>query len=631
MPRMSWSCAFVVLLCISVRLTAAADPLATLRPGHPRLLLASETIPTALQQAKTDPLRAALHQELIRRAEAMLDAPPLVYRVDVPRLLLAQARLAIERIMTCGFAFQLTHDARFADCARANMRAIAAFPDWHPDHFLDVAELSLALSIGYDWLYHELPLAERTLFREALREKALRFAPLAYASGGPKDPRLWFATAEQNWNQVGNGGLLAAALALADEEPELARLVVEGARTSLQHAMGMYAPDGAYPEGPIYWGYGTNYNVLALAMLESSLGSDLGLSAAPGFNHTADYRLAVEGPTGLGFNYADGLPTLGAPPAFDWLALRFGNSTAVARCRQLLEATLKAKTPEKENDRFLALHALWFPVPEHTTAPAPLDQQFRGAAELALFRNAWADPNALFVGFKAGTNSVNHAHLDLGSFVLESDGVRWALDLGPDNYALPGYFGDRRWSYYRLGNVSHNTLTPGDRVQDPKASTHLTAFRSTPERAYAVADLTSAYPDVARQWLRGIALLDRSRVLVVDEWHDRTQPAPLHWRMVTSAAIKLSADGRVATLERAHHTLRIELLGAPSARFTIESTKPPTSAENANSGTAILAITLASTAPDQDNFLLPVLFTPVGEKWSRQLPLPEVVPPSQWP
>ena len=59
-------------------------------------------------------------------------------------------------------------------------------------------------------------------------------------------------------------------------------------------------------------------------------------------------------------------------------------------------------------------------------------------------RSDWLDPSAMFVGIKAGTNRVNHSHLDLGTFVLDALGQRWAVDLGGDNYNLPGYFGNKR-------------------------------------------------------------------------------------------------------------------------------------------------------------------------------------------
>ena len=86
----------------------------------------------------------------------------------------------------------------------------------------------------------------------------------------------------------------------------------------------------------------------------------------------------------------------------------------------------------------------------------PLDTIFPGV-QCAFFRSSWEDPNALFLAVKGGDNKAPHAHLDLGSFVLDAGGVRWAADLGPDDYNLPGYFGKQRWGYYRMRTESHNT------------------------------------------------------------------------------------------------------------------------------------------------------------------------------
>ncbi|NJK99000.1 MAG: heparinase, partial [Bacteroidales bacterium] len=52
----------------------------------------------------------------------------------------------------------------------------------------------------------------------------------------------------------------------------------------------------------------------------------------------------------------------------------------------------------------------------------------QGANPVCLMRTSWNDPNAIYVGFKAGSPSVNHGHMDIGSFIMEADGVRWASD-----------------------------------------------------------------------------------------------------------------------------------------------------------------------------------------------------------
>ena len=310
--------------------------------------------------AKTDPLRARLHARIIAAAELELSAPPLVYKVVGPRLL-AQSMAALDHIQTCSMAYRLTGDRRFAERAKSDMLTAAAFPDWHPSHFLDVAEMALGVAVGYDWLYSYLDSRERTIIRDALVNDALSFAPTAYGPNPGRDPRLFWATVATNWNQVCNSGLVTAALALSDEEPALARLVVAGVRKSLPVAMATYDPDGAYPEGPSYWAYGTTFAVVLLAELEECAGTDFGLGDDPAFNRTALYRLAVQGPTGLAFNYADGEADLdesddrGLAP-YCWLAQRNHLGAAIRHSRGLIGE--EAARRGQNNDRFLALDAV---------------------------------------------------------------------------------------------------------------------------------------------------------------------------------------------------------------------------------------------------------------------------------
>ncbi len=625
---MRWISALLCTLLPLWATAAAAEPdvLGTLRAGHPRLLLTDADLAADLAAARTDPLRAALHAQIIAAAELQLQEAPVVHKLIGPRLL-DQSRSAIARVLTGAMAFRLTGDARFAARAKKEMLTAAAFADWNPSHFLDVAELSCALGLGYDWLYAELTPDERQVIRTALVEKGLSFAPAAYHPGKSPDKRLWFPTAHHNWNQVCNGGLLIAALALADEEPALARTVIAGARESLPRAMDAYEPDGAFPEGPGYWGYGTSYNVIALAALQSALGTDFGLGQAPALDRTALYRLYVQSPAGPAFNYADGGANVEDAPEYAWLATKFPQPAALAHSRALLTEELKRKPRVNGSNRFFALHAVWFPavVPVGASAPA-LDVQFHGPAQLAIFRSAWDDPRALFLGFKAGSNTVNHAHLDLGSFVLDADGVRWAEDLGPDDYNLPDYFGSKRWTYYRLNNRGHNTLTPGNALQDPKATAPIIAFASTPARAFAVADLTPAYPAAAQKILRGVALLDRARVLVQDDLTGLRPGTALAWRLLTQATVTV-VDPQHATLVQKGRTLQAEILGPTEAHFSAKPATPPTSAEKQNEGTTVLAIEFSPATADTR---LAVLLTPVGDHWPKSGPEPALTPLVSW-
>ena len=50
----------------------------------------------------------------------------------------------------------MTSEKKYLNRAVKEMLAVSAFSDWNPSHFLDVAEMTMAVSIGYDWLYDGL-------------------------------------------------------------------------------------------------------------------------------------------------------------------------------------------------------------------------------------------------------------------------------------------------------------------------------------------------------------------------------------------------------------------------------------------------------------------------------------------
>src|SRR5690606_15591122 len=53
-----------------------------------------------------------------------------------------------------------------------------------------------------------------------------------------------------NWNQVCNGGMIAAAIMIADRDPELAAKTISRALEGMPQALAEYGPDGVYPEVP---------------------------------------------------------------------------------------------------------------------------------------------------------------------------------------------------------------------------------------------------------------------------------------------------------------------------------------------------------------------------------------------
>lgn len=594
--------------------TPAADQvLRSLKKTHPRLLLSEPELAALKARIPTDELQRRWLDDLRRRGQRMLSEPVSAYVIPDGLRLLETSRRVLHRSYTLALLHRLEPDARYRERLWQELDAAAHFPDWNPRHFLDTAEMTHAFAIAYDWLFSEWTEAQRTVLRTAMVEKGIRLAADIHAQ------RRGWSRVRHNWNQVCNGGIGMGALAVADTDPELAAAFLAAALSSIQLPMVEYGPDGAWAEGPGYWTYATTYNVVFLAALQTALGTDFGLAQIEGFAEAGTFPIYASGPSTHSFNYADaGEGTIRAPVLF-WLARQFQRPEFARYQRRLASGD--------------ALDLLWYDSAlADRPAPAPALDKYYRHAEVVTFRSAWDDPQALFVGFKAGDNKANHSHLDLGSFILEADGTRWGVDLGADDYNLPAYFGNKRWTYYRLRAEGHNTLVinPGTEPdQKPTAAAPIVQFDSKPARAFAVADLSAAYANSAQSVRRGIALRDRRQVLVQDEVRCE-QPATVWWFFHTPAELAIDAGGHGATLTRGSAKLQARIVSPTNATFTAmaaeplpESPHPPK--QRANDRYRKLAIRLNEVR----DLRLAVTFTPIKEA-TTSAPVTNVVPLKEW-
>jgi len=579
----------LLAFALGVAVWAPQDWVAKVRKEHPRLLATTADFERLRQLVQTDEQAREFYQRLKSQADRICQELPSRYEIPDGLRLLATSRRVLLRVYTLALLYRLDGDRRYLERAWRELEAAANFPDWNPRHFLDTAEMAHAFAIGYDWLFSDWTDEQRRILREAMVTKGLQPALGVYRE------KRWWSTARHNWNQVCNGGIGMAALALLDELPDLCGEILNHALQSLQIPMREFAPDGAWGEGPGYWNYATSYNCVFLAALETAVGTDLGLSQMDGFAETGLFPIYITGPTGRTFNFADGGDgTLRAPQMF-WLARKFNRPVYAWYARS-------TASPHP-------LDLLWFDKQGNDAQAEglPLDKYFR-RVEVVTMRTAWNDRNALFVGFKAGDNKFNHSHLDIGTFVLDAMGHRWALDLGADNYNLPGFFGAQRWTYYRLRAEGHNTLVinPSQEPdQDPRAEAKIVRFVSQPDRAFAIADLTSAYAKHgAEKVMRGILLDRQRREVIVQDEVTLKQAGDVWWFLHTPAQVQLSEDGKTATLTQGTATLRAVLLSPKDARFAVMDAKPlPTSpnplGQNPNNGIRKLAVHLSQTASMQ--------------------------------
>ncbi len=563
---------------------------------HPRLLWTAGGEDLVRSKIEQDPRCRQVWEAVRITADQMLGEPEVVYRKEGRRLL-GRSREALSRVIHLSFAARMTGDQRYAKRAVDEMKAAAAMPDWNPSHFLDTAEMTLALAIGYDWLYAGLEPGDRALIREAIESKGLG----AYLRPGAKHG---WERGGNNWNQVCHAGMVAGALALLEDDPQRATEVVSRALAGLPHAMNVYEPDGTYPEGPSYWNYGTTLNVVLIATLESALGTDFALAQRPGFLKSGEFPLQVTGATGKYFNFSDCGTGTPFSPAMIWFASRTRRSELLWFEDGLLQreaSEIIASKGQSQGDRFFPLVLVWGDPALKRTEPTVRNWFGRGPNPLAVFRTSWTDPNAIYLAVKAGSPSASHGHMDVGSFIMEADGVRWSLDLGSQNYhAMESRGldiwnnrpGSDRWRIFRYHNRGHGTLMVDDQEQVVKSFAPITEFSDRPDKPFAVVDLTETYAGQLAHATRRFTVQSNDQVLIEDQLEGGDKPATVRWAMVTPATVQPDSTGR-AWLCQDGKRLRMEVLSpAGTSLQTWPADPPPNEFDEANPGVTIVGCTV---------------------------------------
>ena len=268
-----------------------------LKKEFPRLVLNKALEENLKQRLKSDAVVQNLYKAIKLQAEQVFEKS--IINLDIPMEERSQnnqldiSRDMLHRVNLLAMVYRIEKDARML--ARLNEEVIAAcyFPTWHPKHFLDVGEMSLAIAIAIDWTGEDLPASTVELAKQSLIEKGIQ-------PSWPEDgTQPHWAYGRSNWTQVCHGGMVAAAIAIADVDAELAAKTIYRAIDGMANALDSYGPDGVYPEGATYWGYGTSFSVVTAAMFESAFGTDFGMIHYPGFKESAVFRILTDAPSGL--------------------------------------------------------------------------------------------------------------------------------------------------------------------------------------------------------------------------------------------------------------------------------------------------------------------------------------------
>ena len=535
--------------------------------GHPRLLMNRSDFDRLKDKVVNNPggnrILTLLHALMIAAAdESAASTTEIKYNTANTDKNQDQAKLAMKRIGSCAYAYRMTGQKKYLDRAMKDMETVLGFSTWDAStNFLTTAQMAAAVALGYDWLYYALDYDLRVKARKALLDYVVIPAHTA-----------WFTTAEHNWNQVCYGGSVMAAIAIyGKEKTESGTLINECISRNGPIVSKIYDPDGVYPEGYAYWGFGTGFQTFIFASLEKVFGTLYGMDSSKGLATTPQWMLMSSGVGGRVYCFGDSTGNYDQPKMGMWWFARFQNNPSLLRNELRLLTDAASVNPYSTTMSEVRMLPVVLACAndieglDSVTGDSGDKQTMycgTGDVPVALFRTQWNNADTdRYLGVKGGKANHSHGHMDAGSFVYDALGCRWAEDLNRPDYtsitnALSAAGGDYwaldqnsyRWKVWCINNLGHSTLTiNGADHRVDGAATIIETYDTEASRGVKLL-MTPVFDGEAASVVRTVEIRNGSDLYVTDEITALSgKAAAVQWRMITSAAVSVGSDMETLT------------------------------------------------------------------------------------
>lgn len=591
--------------------------------GHPRVLMNRADFERLKEKALNNRFQNKtlykLHKLLMDVAnESVADNTEIVYQLDAAgKRILDKSQLALKRIGSCAYAYRMTGMAKYREKAVSDMKTVLAFSDWNQGrHFLDTSEMAFAVALGYDWLYYSLDYDLRVKARKAM---------LNYDIVNARSH--WSNTEAGNWNQVCYGGSIAAAIAIYGKEKSASGgLINDCIKNNGDMVKAIYDPDGVYPEGYSYWGYGTGYQGVIFTLLENAFGQLFGMDAPAGLAKTPQWMLMMTGIGNRTYCYGDSTGSYGVPKMGMWWFAKHYNNTALLK-NELALLNDGGYTTTCDEIRLLPMAIACANDIENldSVSSGGNINMYSGGGEVpvVLMRTDWTDSDTdRYLGLKGGQANSSHGHMDAGSFVYDALGLRWSEDVQRESYArvenalkaAGGNFwsmgqNSLRWQVWRLNNRSHSTLTINDADHIVSKPATVKSAEEKGSEMVVELDMTGPLSGQVASASRTFRLKDGD-LYVIDEITAKSDlDAAVEWRMMTPATVAVGSDKE--TLTQKGKTLYLK---ATSSSVSSPVTHTTWAAKGTNSwDTACTGFTVAgftATVPKGTTVTFTTILTP---------------------
>ncbi len=604
---------------VSSSMIRACLDASTVKNIHPRLFFSNADIARVkLLNQKGDLLIRIGYKQYLKEANDLLKQPLLNYFLDEANLRVPSMHKFASQLPSLVMMYQLTGDTVYARRIINQFTKMSEFPDWGANrHFLDSGIGGFDFAFAYDALYSFLNKEEKKMMKDAVSKYVL------LPGKQQLQKKIWWSTANHNWNGICNGGLIMAALAMYEDDPQEMSEIIALAINALPKYIQSFEPDGQSEEGLMYWGYGLMYTTIAIESMQRVLGTAFGLDQMLGFKKTGWFPTYVSGPV-TSLNIGDDPLKNGIIKSFFWFAKNY-NDTALATKQYEV-----CKVSNTMNWMDMIYYDPNMVKSSSLTRTLSLENYIHGI-DIMTLRDSW-DKNAVFVSMHGGNNFANHGHLDAGSFDIQALGQVWAYgNLGSDNYTYPGYFSKTslptytgidspqtapgRWHFYRLRAEGKNCLVFNPSAspdQNERGTANLQSqLVGVNESSYTL-DLANCYSRDVISYSRKIQLNKRTSIITVEDNFVSKSKATVWWSMHTKAKIELVSEGKSALLKLNGKQMVVTIKSPSNASFQIlgASYLPgetfPFTKNSINQGFKKLVINLEGKTTEK----IEVIFTP---------------------
>ncbi len=535
----------------------------------PRIIFTPEKIKIVREKTKNDSLCSHIYK-LIKKKANLERQESVLERQMTGRRLLHISRAFLSRVNTFATPYIIEKDTTYLKRLNEEILAVASFKDWNPEHFLDAAEILMGMSLALDWTAGMLPDSTIRIAKQAIIQKGLQ------PGLDTTNPHNWWHQTDNNWNQVCHGGMIAGAIAVFEDYPELATKVINFSTKQLPLALRSYAPDGVYPEGASYWEYGTSYSVLTSAILESTFGTDFGLKNHDGFMQSPVFVLKCIAPSGQYYNFSDCGDKPGIHPYYlmTWFAYQTGNKSFLKK-KELMNKNTKPEHIPRINTPVL----LWladFTEKENTVIPN--NWKGDGVNPVVVFNS---DTNDFYFACKGGSANLNHANMDVGSFIFETEKTRWSIDPGNQNYHELEKTGfnlwdkaqkSERWELITKNNFGHSTLTINKELHLVNGRGKVIDFIDNANPSVSI-DMSSVFGDNATSVLRKFQKMNHSSIRIIDKIETNENTKSITWQMITTADARVEKNKVLLTQKG--ENMELKTVSHPNAKINIINLNPP--------------------------------------------------------